>query len=400
MNKYTINKLGFVDFWFYDFQEFECADGRLLLRGTNGSGKSVTMQSFIPLLLDGNKTPSRLDPSGSNDKRIENYMLDDTREERTAYLYMEFKNSTSYVTIGMGMKAEKNKQLDSWYFIVNDGRRINIDLMLYEGNVEKIALSKQKLQNRVLPNCFFTTKQGEYMRKVNELIFGYEEHESYEDLLNLLIQVRAPKISKDFKPATLYGILKDSLKVLSDDDLRAMSEAMQNMDDLSRRQKLLKSAIKAANFVQTKYDAYNKKILLNKAMHYQESSLALNQLLSDQKKSEENHLYSEENLIKVQAVLNQKRAQLSNAETWLMDYKDSDIGKIVTQIEELKSDIQALEGEQKELSARIEKMNVTLNKALNEQKEQQDKAEKTAFETEEAINEANGLAMDTAFPYW
>ena len=34
-------------------------------RGTNGSGKSVTTQSFIPLLLDGDKRPSRLDPFGS-----------------------------------------------------------------------------------------------------------------------------------------------------------------------------------------------------------------------------------------------------------------------------------------------------------------------------------------------
>ena len=32
----------------YDQEEFEFLDGRMLLRGSNGSGKSVTMQSFIP----------------------------------------------------------------------------------------------------------------------------------------------------------------------------------------------------------------------------------------------------------------------------------------------------------------------------------------------------------------
>ena len=49
-NRWIANKLGLVDFWYYDNEEFQLSDGKLLLRGTNGSGKSVTMQSFIPLV--------------------------------------------------------------------------------------------------------------------------------------------------------------------------------------------------------------------------------------------------------------------------------------------------------------------------------------------------------------
>ena len=64
-DRYVINKLGLVNFWYYDIEEFELANGKLLLRGSNGSGKSVTMQSFIPLLLDGNKSHERLDPFGT-----------------------------------------------------------------------------------------------------------------------------------------------------------------------------------------------------------------------------------------------------------------------------------------------------------------------------------------------
>ena len=50
--KWQINRAGLVDFWYYDEETFEFSEGRMLLRGSNGSGKSVTMQSFIPLLLD------------------------------------------------------------------------------------------------------------------------------------------------------------------------------------------------------------------------------------------------------------------------------------------------------------------------------------------------------------
>ena len=64
-------RMGLINFWLYDDEVFDFYDGKLLLRGKNGSGKSVTMQSFIPLILDGNKSPKRLDTFGSTDKHIE-----------------------------------------------------------------------------------------------------------------------------------------------------------------------------------------------------------------------------------------------------------------------------------------------------------------------------------------
>jgi len=92
-SNWKINRVGLVDFWYYDDEEFVFDDGRMLLRGANGSGKSVTMQSLIPLLLDGNMRPERLDAFGTKARKMENYLLeeDDDREERTGYLYMELK---------------------------------------------------------------------------------------------------------------------------------------------------------------------------------------------------------------------------------------------------------------------------------------------------------------------
>ena len=96
-SKWQIYRVGLLDFWYYDEEEFYFLDGRMLLRGANGSGKSVTMQSFIPLLLDGNMRPERLDPFGSRARKMENYLLEegDERQERTGYLYMELKRRES-----------------------------------------------------------------------------------------------------------------------------------------------------------------------------------------------------------------------------------------------------------------------------------------------------------------
>ena len=69
------------------------------------------MQSFIPLLLDGNMRPERLDPFGSRARKMENYLLEegDEREERTGYLYMELKRveSEEYVTLGIRTSRKK-----------------------------------------------------------------------------------------------------------------------------------------------------------------------------------------------------------------------------------------------------------------------------------------------------
>lgn len=274
-SKWIINRIGLIDFWYYDEEEFKFRDGRLLLRGSNGSGKSVTMQSFIPLLLDGNKAAERLDPFGTRARKLENYLLEenDKREERTGYLYMEFKrkDSDTYVTIGMGLCAKRNKKLDSWHFVLRDGRRVGRDFFLYKEMKNKITLSRIELTNRIGEGGQVVTGQNEYMRLVNDTLFGYENVEEYKELVDLLIQLRTPKLSKDFKPTVLNEILSNSLPPLSDEDLRPMSEAIENMDNLKTRLGELESSKKAADRINEVYKQYNRAVLYEKADRYQKA---------------------------------------------------------------------------------------------------------------------------------
>ena len=63
-NRWLINRVGLLNFWYYQNQIFQLADGKMLLRGTNGSGKSLTMQSLFPVLFDGDTSAYRLDSFG------------------------------------------------------------------------------------------------------------------------------------------------------------------------------------------------------------------------------------------------------------------------------------------------------------------------------------------------
>ena len=258
-SRWQASKIGLINFWYYDEQEFPFAKGRMLLRGSNGSGKSVTMQSVVPLLLDGNVSPERLDPFGTRDRKMGNYLLEDedTRDERTGYLYLEFcrLESDTYLTIGMGMRARRGKPLDKWYFAISDGRRIGKDFLLYKQTSEKIPLSKKELENRIASGGNVFDRQIEYMEYVNHHIFGFETIEEYKEMIDLLIQLRTPKLSKDFKPSVISEILSDSLQPLSDEDLRPMSEAIENMDTMSMNLKARENACKAAGKISKVFEA-------------------------------------------------------------------------------------------------------------------------------------------------
>ncbi|MCC3377590.1 hypothetical protein [Cohnella sp. REN36] len=129
-------RAGLFNFWCYENEEFELEAGRLILRGTNGAGKSVTMQSFLPLVLDGDKRPHRLDPFGSRDRKIEYYLLGEGEHAgRIAYVWLEFYHAEKrlHKTIGIGLRAQKGaSSVQFWGFALEDGRRVNRDFWLYD----------------------------------------------------------------------------------------------------------------------------------------------------------------------------------------------------------------------------------------------------------------------------
>ncbi len=271
-NRWKMNRIGFVNFWLYDEEDFEFVDGKLLLRGQNGSGKSITTQSFIPFVLDGDRTPSRLDPFGSSDRRMEYYFLgEDGKDESTGYLYLEFKkdNTDEYRTIGIGQRAKRGKAMDFWGFVLSDNRRIGYDIWLYkEVGTSRLPYDKRELKALLGEQNFFTDSQSDYKKHVNRYIFGFRKEEQYELFIRLLVKVRAPKLSKEFKPTKVYDILNDSLQTLTDEDLRAMVDAMEKMDEIQDSLDMLNRAFADVKIIRNEYTRYNQYMLAKKAENY------------------------------------------------------------------------------------------------------------------------------------
>jgi len=239
-NQYVLNRLGLINFWYYQNQTFDLSDGHLLLRGSNGAGKSVTMQSLLPVLLDGNTEAGRLDSFGSRDRNMKDYLLGEKdvsgKDEAIGYLWAEYKMGNKYITTGIGMHGRRNSNLNRWYFVINDDRRINEDFSLLSNETKDSAtpLSKKQLKNRLQVGGNVYDKRQDYAGFVKNHIFGFNSMDDFNDTIRLLIQLRNPKLNKDFKPDDLERILSDSLPSLSDDNVQSSAQTLNQIDEANR----------------------------------------------------------------------------------------------------------------------------------------------------------------------
>ncbi|MEG1142041.1 MAG: hypothetical protein RSE41_06310, partial [Clostridia bacterium] len=370
--RFIISKIGLVNFWLYDEEEFDFYDGRLILRGSNASGKSVTMQSFIPLILDGNKNPERLDPFGGKDRKIEDYLIGEAdsnqKEESTGYLYMElFKKSTNqYLTIGIGLKAKKGKGVDFWGFAIKNNQRVNRDIYLYKDKNNKVPLSKLELRSRIGEENEFVQNAKEYKAMINRLLFGFDNLDTYDEFIKLLLQLRSNKLSKDFKPTMLTKILNTVLQPLSEEDLRPLSESIEDMNKTSEQLEILQKDVKSLNELLKVYSSYNASTLFYRSKDYLDKYKELDKISKDTKK-----LTIE--LEKMNLELNEKTVDMDNKtkelefiRTKKQQFASSDITNKVEELNDLK---RVMAQNKEKIDSITEQIDKTNMKLLEKQKE-------------------------------
>lgn len=331
-------RMGLVDFWYYTQEDFYFKNGHLLLRGSNGSGKSVTMQSFIPILLDGNKNSERLDAFGTKARKMESYLIDEnsSRDDRIAYLYLEFKREGADVfkTIGMGLHARKNKPMDTWYFVIEDNQRIGKDILLMEHN---LAITKQTLKKR-LQNQYIDT-QREYMTRVNQALFQFPTIDDYKEAINLLVKLRSPKLSNSLKPTIINDLLSASLQPLSEEDLRPLTDALSNMDEIQNQLEVLKQSLQAAKSIQSVYAQYNSASLDKKVVQYLHENKALEDVQNQIKSFVREKEKAKQNLSEIQMQSKQLQMEQSVLEEEYSGLANQDLLQLASDVQRLKEDL-------------------------------------------------------------
>ncbi|MBO0878394.1 MAG: TIGR02680 family protein, partial [Pseudonocardia sp.] len=143
-------RAGLIDLFYYDAEEFWFRDGRLLLRGNNGTGKSKVLALMLPFLLDGELGPHRVEPDADPRKRMEwNLLLGGAHPypERLGYTWLEFgrvdeHGVARFRTLGCGLKAVAGKGIARHWFFVTE-HRVGAGLALIDAT--GTALTRDRL---------------------------------------------------------------------------------------------------------------------------------------------------------------------------------------------------------------------------------------------------------------
>ncbi|MDN5857017.1 MAG: hypothetical protein L0H84_00190, partial [Pseudonocardia sp.] len=240
--RFRPGRAGVVNLWDYRDDEFVFADGRLVLRGPNGSGKTKALEVLFPFVLDGRIEPRRLNPFASEDRTMKSNLLYRGQDSTHAYVWMEFARehadtASEFVTVGVGLRAQRhNDRVTRWYFVA-DGRA-GVDFSLL--GPDDRPLTRKQLAAELGPDAL-TDKPVEHRAAIDARLFGLGT-ERYEQLLTLVLTLRRPQLAKHLDPKGLSRTLSDGLRPLDD---ALVAEAARSFDDMESVQRTLSGLVAA-----------------------------------------------------------------------------------------------------------------------------------------------------------
>jgi len=251
-------RIGLVELFHYDSEEFWFRDGHLLLRGNNGTGKSKVLSLTLPFLFDASIKSSRIEPDGDATKKMAWNLLLGKHERRIGYAWIEFgrigeDGQPRYLSLGCGLSAVAARtQVDTWYFMT-EGQRIGRELWLIDDR--RAVLGKERLAQALDGSGrLFDTAQA-YRRAVDERLFHLGEVR-YAALMDTLIQLRQPQLSKKPNEDNLSNALTEALAPLPDELLADVADAMNQLEEYGQQVAELNELAKAIGQFNRRYRQY------------------------------------------------------------------------------------------------------------------------------------------------
>ncbi|MFD8527175.1 TIGR02680 family protein [Streptosporangium canum] len=250
MTRYVPTRAGIINLWDYRDEEFTFANGWLILRGPNGSGKTKALEVLFPFVLDGRIDPKRLNPFASEDRTMKSNLLFRGQDSALGYVWLELRHrdTGASVTIGIGLHAQRHRDTPIRWHFVADGR-VGEDFSLL--TADDRPMTKKQLTEELGEHAL-TATPSDYRNAIDQRLFGLGR-ERYEQLITLILTLRRPQLAKNLDPGKLSDTLTDGLRPV-DDDL--IAEASRSFDDMETVQRTLEGLIAADEATQSFLASY------------------------------------------------------------------------------------------------------------------------------------------------
>ncbi|MBQ0926041.1 TIGR02680 family protein [Saccharopolyspora endophytica] len=255
-NRWRLHRGGIVNIWQYAETTFDLDGGRAIFQGTNGSGKSRTLELLLPLCLDGDLR--QLGSKGFDTVSIRRLMLDEYPggPNRIGYAWIELRRETpeggeEFLTCGLGVKASKTSQSisDSWRFITS--RRVGINLHLV--GADRVPLGAAQLRELLGADCVLDDQS--FRAKVAATVYGVPAAR-YGDLLHLQRTLRNPDVGLKVLEGQLEQILSDALPPLDAGLIERLATSFDDLESIRENIVRLTGADKALTAFLSTYSGY------------------------------------------------------------------------------------------------------------------------------------------------
>ncbi|BCK55388.1 TIGR02680 family protein [Nocardia wallacei] len=252
--RFVPTRAGIVNLWDYRDQEFCFADGRLVLRGPNGSGKTKALEVLFPFVFDGRIEPRRLNPFAGEERTMKSNLLYRKQESAYSYVWMEFArgrwDDPEVVTVGIGMRATRSSdKVTRWYFVA-DGR-VGVDFSLI--GPDDRPLTRKQLAEQIGTDAI-TDRPVDYRAAIDARMFGLGL-QRYDQLINLILTLRRPQLAKNLDPRGLSQALTDGLRPLDDQLILDAARSFSDMEEVGRT---LEGLVQADTATRAFVDVYRK----------------------------------------------------------------------------------------------------------------------------------------------
>ncbi|MDX3664303.1 TIGR02680 family protein [Streptomyces sp. ID05-26A] len=257
MSRWRLHRGGVVNIWQYTEQTFDFSGGRAIFQGTNGSGKSRTLELLLPLCLDGDLR--QVGSKGFDTVSLRRLMLDDYDggPNRIGYTWVELireaadHSGNEYLTCGLGVKASKTSQAitDSWRFVTP--LRVGTELQL--AGAERVPHGPAQLRDLIGADCMF--EEPAFRAKIAETVYGVPAAR-YGDLLHLQRTLRNPDVGLKVLEGQLEQILSDALPPLDQAMVEQLATSFDDLESIRENIVRLSSADSALGTFLKTYSDY------------------------------------------------------------------------------------------------------------------------------------------------
>ena len=243
-SRWRLHRGGIVNIWQYGERFFDLSGGRVILQGTNGSGKSRTLELLLPLCLDGELR--YLGAKGYDTVSIRRLMLDDYfgGPNRIGYAWIELRreipgHGEEFLTAGIGVKASKTTQevVNSWRFVTP--ARVGTDFEL--ADLDKTPLDQKELKDRIGADAVMD-ESGPMQQLLARTVYGIDDARRYEDLLHLLRTLRNPDVGVKAVEGQLEEYLSRALPPLDHEVITRLATQFQDLESIRENMRRLRLA--------------------------------------------------------------------------------------------------------------------------------------------------------------